>query len=270
MTAERDYIERRLDRIETQVAEILALLRIPTGGAPAPAHPAEPPPSPIPAPAGFPADIFGRGWKLTLPVGDGRKAMEIRQPALAGYTSRWCELNPDRRSVIFRAPHGAATTPGSSNPRSELREMNADGTRELYWSVTSGRHRMDIELAFNRTTKIKPDLVGAQIHGSDDDITVLRLEGTRLWITSGDTSHGHLLTANYRLGEPIAFGFDVEGGRVRYTYQGRPVPYEVKTTDGECYFKTGAYVQSNAKTAPGEDPAEYGEVQLFAVSTSHT
>lgn len=256
-----EYLEQQLDRIERKLDDVLAQLA---------GQPAQPPVTSPPAPAvRYPADIFGPGWKLTLPVLAGSKAREVRQPELATYSSSWCELNEAGDGVLFRANHGAATTSGSKNPRSELREMTPDGRTEHNWSATSGRHVMTVDLAVNRLTQVKPHVVVAQIHGEDDDVTVWRVEGSKLWITRGDDTHAHLALDGLQLGQRIRVGFDVEGGRVRYTLDGAVLPFEVKTTDGACYFKTGCYLQSNPSTAPGESAAEYAEVELFGVTVTH-
>lgn len=283
MTAPRGegFLEEKVDaalagiaRVEAQGAEILALLRAGHGGAaPVPDEPLPTVPPPAPAPAlAYPADLFGKGWKVTLPLlsDSGDKAWEVLQPALATYSSPSLELGPDRRSAIFRAHHGAPTTKGSKNPRSELREMTADGLRLRNFSATAGRHTLDVDLAVNRLTRVKPHVVVAQIHGGDDDITVWRVEGSKLWITRGDESHGWLALDGLQLGQRLRLGFTVEGGKVRYRLTGQQIAHELKTTDGACFFKAGCYLQSNPSTAPAEDPAAYAEVEIFSITTTHT
>ena len=134
-----DFIETQLDRMEAKLDQLLA--RTP-GSTPVPS------PTPAPDPAGpkYPADIFGPLWKLTLPVNG---AQEIKQPALATYTSKYCELNGARTGVVFRAWHGGDTTSGSKNPRSELRET-VDGKTEGYWVIEKGTHELHIVGAVNR------------------------------------------------------------------------------------------------------------------------
>lgn len=254
-----DYIETQLDRMEAKLDQLLAR---PSGGGTTP--PVEPPTVPS---VRYPADVFGTGWKLTLPING---AQEVKQPALATYTSKYCELNTVGE-VVFRAWHGGDTTSGSKNPRSELREMKSVGAEQAAWSSTSGRHRMVVEGKVTRLTKVKPEVVVAQIHDAEDDVTVFRLEGSKLWITAGDTTHGYLVDANLALGQDYTVGFDVTGGMVSFTYNGAPVPFKLKPakTNG-WYFKTGNYLQSNLTTAPSESTAEYAEVVLRSVSVTHS
>lgn len=258
-TSEPDFIETQLDRMEAKLDVLLA-----RGGTTPPPDTGPIPPAPS---VRYPADVFGTGWKLTLPING---AQEIKQPALATYTSKYCELN-SVGEVVFRAWHGGDTTSGSKNPRSELREMKSGGAEQAAWSSTSGRHRMVVEGQVTRLTKVKREVVVAQIHDADDDVTVFRLEGTKLWITSGDTTHGYLVDANVALGQRYTVGFDVTGGMVSYLYNGAPVPFKLQPsrTNG-WYFKTGNYLQSNPSTAPSESASEFSEVVLRSVSVTHS
>ena len=233
-----------------------------------------PAPGPTPAPAPgvrYPADIFGKNWYLTLPVprADGL-ATEIHQPALATYTSKYCELTPDRTGIVFRVWHGGATTKGSKNPRSELREEINDGAGHAAWSSTDGRHRMVVEGQVNRLTKVRPYVVIAQIHDAADDVTVFRVENSQLWITAGNTPHGYLLDPNFALGRRYQIGFDVSGGVISYLYNGKVVPYTLSAATTGAYFKAGNYLQSNPTTAPTESTDEYAEVVIYSVAVTHS
>jgi len=205
-------------------------------------------------------------WYLTLPTGKPGAPDTVKQPQLATYSSKFFEATPEGR--VCRVWHGGVTTKGSANPRSELRECNPDGSLAK-WSTTKGRHAMEVELQVNRLTKVKPDLVIGQIHGADDDVTVFRVEGSKLWITKGDEPHGHLLDDQFALGKPCRIGFVATGGVISYTYNGAQVPFTLKVKDSGSYFKTGAYLQSNPKTAPTESTTEYAEVLLRSVRVTH-
>ncbi|MFI7065490.1 polysaccharide lyase family 7 protein [Kribbella sp. NPDC050124] len=108
--------------------------------------------------------------------------------AIATY-SRDPYFKVDGNGVQFRAPVNGVTTSGSSYPRAELREMTDNGTKNAAWSSTSGTHTLTVKEAFVKLPAGKPHVVGAQIHGGDDAVTVFRLEGTKLYITNGDDSN---------------------------------------------------------------------------------
>jgi hypothetical protein len=222
----------------------------------------------------YPADLFGKAWKATIPFDDGDSdpyAEEVKQPALATYSSPALQCAADG-SVLFTVHHGAPTTSGSKNPRSELREMVSNGSTEYNWDGRSGEHSMEVELAITRLTPVRPHLVVAQIHGAGDDLTVLRAEGVKvdgkltdrikMWITNGDNTHGKYL-GEIKLNDRFKFSFIVKNGYVYYGWKGRWVSdYKVKATD-KCYFKTGAYLQSNKDTAPGESTKSSAQVRMF-------
>jgi len=228
----------------------------------------------------FPIDIIGSSnWKLTLPLAS---APEIKMPALSMYSSEWFHFNEAQDGVTFRAPTDGGTTTNSNNPRSELREMTADGKSNASWSSTSGNHSMEIELAVNALPiGSKPHVVTGQIHGSSDDITVFRVEGSTvdrsiasIWITNGNTTHGHLLTNAYHLGDKYRVGFKVSGGQIRYTFNGGghqgAVDYMQSKNFSGAYFKAGSYNQSGGNvTRLPDGSSDYAEVTIYALQVCH-
>jgi hypothetical protein len=191
-----------------------------------------PTPVPTPAPTGsvrYPADILGTRWYLTLPTGTQGSPDTVKMPAFATYSSKYLELTPAGDGAVFRVWHGGVTTSGSPNPRSELRECNADGSLAK-WSAAKGRHSMTVEGQVNRLTKVRPHCVVAQIHGASDDVTVARVEGDKLWLTDGDNTHAYLLDPAFTLGKRYSIGIDVASGVISYRYNGAPVPFTLKST----------------------------------------
>lgn len=214
--------------------------------------------------ANFPMDVVAsKNWKINIPL---RGAPEIVQPKLATYSSEWFHLNEAGDGVVFYCPTNGGTTPNSKNPRSELREMRDEGADEAEWSTSTGQHSMIFDLMVTELPAgTKPHVVIGQIHGGDDDLTVFRLEGSDLWITDGDTTHGHLVTDSYELGARIQVGFHVNAGVITYTFNGQPVDYSQKRKKSGCYFKTGAYNQAGGVG----DPNGYAEVVLYSVQVCH-
>jgi hypothetical protein len=233
---------------------------------------AAPKPDPRPGAVNYPADIVGKNFYLTIPVKDPVDgwAMEIEQPTLATYDSKYFLLTDDHTGAVFRVWHGGATTSGSKNPRSELREQTLDGLAHAAWSCTSGRHRLVVEGQVNRLTKVRPHVVIGQIHSATDDVTVFRVEADKLWITSGDNPHGYLLDPAFATGKRYKIGFDVSGGVVSFLYNDKVVPYTVNSSSTSNYFKAGAYLQSNPTSAPGESTDEFAEVVIYSVAVTHS
>lgn len=230
-----------------------------------------PPPPPVvdpPPAAKLPAQVLDLSkWKLTLPIkGDGTNPKEIKQPALATETNDWFKVVGD--GVAFRGPVNGFTTSGSSYPRSELREMNSDGS-QASWASNDGKvHTLTVTEAFNHLPNTKPHLVGAQIHDASDDISVFRLEGSKLYVTNGNDAHAFLADANYVLGTKYEAKFVVAGGKVQAFYNGKLVATIVKDFSG-AYFKAGAYTQANCTNSSPCSADNYGETIIYSLAVSH-
>jgi Alginate lyase len=268
------------------VAPLAACMLLLGCGSPAPNHPATVPSSTNDQGSGvpqapekrtncrYPGDVLDlRGWKLTLPIGTPDKPTqpeEIRQPELADFEiSPWFQPTADCTGVAFRAPIDAPTTSGSHYPRSELREMTADGSENASWSSTSGTHTMTVTEAFTGLPQGKPHLVGAQIHDDDDDITVFRLEGTNLYVTDGDNPNYKLITDNYVLGTKFEAKFVVSAGVVQAFYNGQ-LQATLAKNFSDAYFKAGAYTQANCERAAPCTPGNYCETVIYHLAVTHS
>lgn len=250
----------------------------------------------------YPSQVFDTSrWKITLPVSltGGGSPTEIHSPELARtHLPPWFRLaqDADGYAVAFRANHAGSdgvTTGGSSNPRSELREMLpryeiANSASSASWSSGDGRtHAMFIRQKVVRLTSVKPQTVVGQIHDTGDDITVFRVEGhqggsagnqgtpgvldthAQIWITNGDTSHGYLVDPNYELGTVFTVKFIVKDDVIAYEYNGVRLPYTQRKKVSGCYFKAGNYTQSHRGTAPNESTEAYAETWIYDLQVSH-
>jgi hypothetical protein len=153
--------------------------------------------------AQFPAQVLDlANWKLTLPVNAGGATtgapIEIQQPALAAYAQEpYFRVRGD--GVQFRAPVNGVTTAGSRYPRSELREMTNNGTRQASWSTTEGVHTMVIDQAITAVPATKPHAVAGQIHDAKDDVLTIRLERPRLFVDHNGTDGATLVAVRSNL-----------------------------------------------------------------------
>ena len=219
--------------------------------------------------ARLPAELLDlTNWKLTLPIGSSGSPTEIEQPELMTYElAPYFHLNPARDGVLFRAHAGGVTTSGSSYPRSELREMTNRGADLASWSTASGVHTMTITQAILQIPPVKPHVVAGQIHDSSDDLVMIRLEGTNLFVEGGGEDLG-TLKPDYQLGTRFTVRLNASGGRVRIYYDDLSTPkVDIARNASGCYFKAGAYTQSNPSR--GDAPDAYGEVVIFALDVTH-
>jgi hypothetical protein len=208
-------------------------------------------------------------WKVTLPLGEDEEPTEIFQPDLEGYShDPFFTVTEAGDAVQFRSPVNGVTTGGSSYPRSELREMEPGGGDEIEWDATSGTHTMTVREAFTHLPNDKPEVVGAQIHGGDDDVTALRLVGSELWVTEGDTVEHHLITDSYELGTVFELKYVVSDGQIEIYYNGE-LETTIENSGSTNYFKAGAYTQANCdKSSPCSDD-NYGETNIYELNVTH-
>lgn len=213
-----------------------------------------------------PAGIINlTNWKLTLPAG-GDEAAEVNQPKLAQFRDpRYFHVDATGDGVTFRAPVGGATTGNSEYPRSELREMTDGGKKQASWSGKSGTHVMTINQAITALPTGKPEVVAGQIHDDEDDVVMVRLHGSKLFV-EGDGKQIGVLDPAYQLGTRFTVQFVATRGQIRITYNG------IKTVGLEhggsgYYFKAGCYTQANDDNG-GE--GSYGEVVIHALTVQHS
>jgi hypothetical protein len=218
-----------------------------------------------------PADVLNlTNWKITLPTGSSGSPTEVKQPALDHFqVSPWFITADSCRAVQFRAAVNGVTTSGSSYPRSELREMTNNGASNASWSSTSGTHTLVVDGAFMTLPADKPHLVIAQIHDSNDDVSVFRLEGSSLYVTNGDTAHHKLVTSNYQLGTRFQAKFVVNGGQVK-AYYNNVLQTTISTSFSGAYFKAGAYTQANCTNSAPCSSSNYGQTRLYNVTVTHS
>ena|GEM_PF-843049 len=219
----------------------------------------------------YPAQVLDlTNWKETLPAGSSGSPTEIKQASLATYSnSQFFYPNTDCTGVIFRAPVNGVTTSGSGYPRSELREMKNDGKDQASWSTTSGTHAMFIDQAITSVPKTKRHVVAGQVHNSEDDVIVIRLEYPKLFVDiNGKT--GPTLDSNYTLGKRFTVKFLATNGQIKIFYNGSQTPvYTLSKSGSGNYFKAGAYTQSNCSKETVCDSSNYGEVIIYNLLVKH-
>lgn len=209
-------------------------------------------------------------WRLTLPIDTDRPGTpdEVAQPDLATFVDpRYFHVDESGRGVVFRAHCGGETTRGSGFPRCELREMTDGGTERADWS-TAGKtlHTMTMKVAITATPPVKSHVVCAQIHDPDDDLLMIRLEGTKLFIERNSVERV-MLNRKYKLGTPFDLKIQAGGGQVKVWHEGE-LRLDWSVSRPGCYFKAGCYTQSNPGKGDRED--SFGEVVIYELRVEET
>ncbi len=224
----------------------------------------------------YPYDVLNlQNWKLNLPIdANGTQtgtSLEIKRNKLDTFSlTPYFYNNADNTGVVFMANCGGSTTSGSGYPRSELREMTTNGTVNASWSSSTGVHTMEIDQAVTHLPDVKKHIVVGQIHDSNDDVIVFRLEGKKLFMDHNGAD-GTVLDNNYILGTRFKVKMVVSNNTV-YSYYNDILKETYPITFTGAYFKAGAYVQSSckgSKQVAGELCSAYGEVVIFKVTVTH-
>lgn len=208
-------------------------------------------------------------WELQEPVGSPGSPTTIPPSRLQGpngYQDAYFYTDARDGAMTFWAPEKGVTTPNSNYARSELREMNRDGSA-ADWAL-SGSHRMNATL---RVVSVTKNVCVGQIHlGSGGSSTKPLLElyyhangdivlGTENSPSGGQTPHtvGHV-----PVGRTWSYTIAVSGGNtVDLTVNGTTTHYGIPSSFQRYkqYFKAGSYNQSSSdSTTNGARVAFYG------------
>ncbi len=215
----------------------------------------------------MPAGVINlTNWKLTLPTGDDGDPDEITQPDLNRFRDpKYFDVDTLGDGVVFRAPVGGVSTGNSKYPRSELREMTAGGKKQASWSGESGTHVMTINQAITALPEGKAEVVAGQIHDDEDDVVMVRLHGSKLFVEADGRQVG-VLDPAYRLGTRFTVTFVATPGQIRITYNDLKT-VGLKRDGSDYYFKAGCYTQANEDNA---EEGSYGEVVIHSLTVQHS
>ena len=216
-------------------------------------------------------------WELQEPVGSTASPTTITSAALAaGFHDSYFFTNPSDGAMTFWDPENGVTTADSSYPRSELREMNADGS-PANWPV-AGTNMLSATVAVTQV----PDHVSiGQIHigtaiqtglaPSTKPLLELYYYSTgaiELGIeddpTSGQTSHP---ITDVPLGTRFSYSIELTGdGTITLSIDGAATTFTMPSgfSGYGQYFKAGDYDQT-----AGTDATVGATVKFYALAVSH-
>lgn len=232
-------------------------------------------------PNGVPADLsdvqFLKNWKITLPISftnDSNKAGEIKHPTLKTYSHPdYFTLGANGTSIVFKSiAGGARTSTGTAYARSELREMQSDGTTNAAWNCTGTSNGMSVRQKLLTTTKTdSPNATVAQIHDASNDNLMVKYFGPATGANgvsdtgvmearfNNDTTTVVLDTA-YKLGDEHTIDVTTTPSGMRVVYKNLRTGATKDTRNpatgkdiamvgvsGSCYYKAGLYIQTCSK-----------------------
>ena len=237
------------------------------------------------APKGLRADVAPGGnfdlsrWELQEPVGAPGSPTTISSAALlgpSGFQDDYFFTDKADGAMTFWDPENGVTTANTRFPRSELRELNADGTK-ANWPVT-GAHRLSATVS---VTQVPDHVCVGQIHCGKALQSGLAASTKPLlelyYYSNGDLKLGienspsggqtsHYIT-NVTLGTKFDYVIELMGdGTITLDLNGKKYTFTMPSSFagyGE-YFKAGNYDQS-----VGNDPTIGAIVRFYALKVTH-
>jgi hypothetical protein len=218
-------------------------------------------------------------WELQLPIGSAGDPTTIAPATLeGGFHDAYFFTDEADGAMTFFDPENGVTTADSSYPRSELREMNTDGTA-ANWAI-AGTNTLSATLAVTQV----PDHVcvgqihiGTAIEAGLEESTKPLLElyyyaSGAITLGIGDSPAGGQTSypiATVPLGAKFSYTIQLTGaGTITLTVNGTPQTFTMPASfEGYgMYFKAGDYDQ----TAEADAVATVGAtVKFYALQVSH-
>jgi hypothetical protein len=188
---------------------------------------------------------------------------------IAGYF----ELATGGTRAKLSAHLDGGTTPGSSYPRTEFRELELDGVTKKSFDPDSGTHYVKMLARLTKRPPNRPNIVLLQAHDASDDTAQLRVEGSNVKATINGTTVATLSTS-FTMNTDYYMMIKIVGSGSAST-----VAFYWGTTEaalttaaytsgsanrtGSWYLKCGAYGQSNSSYDSVSDGPFIVEVAKF-------
>lgn len=171
-------------------------------------------------------------------------------------------------TVQFEVQIDAPTTSGSKYPRSELRQVKADGTKASF-DAMSGTYSLQGSTRITHLPAVKPEVVIAQLFDGSRDRIAIRTQVINNKINlvvrvNGTTVQPYLATP-YIVGIEFDWKILVVDGIASIYFNHMDIPVITdqqlySTGTASWYFKAGCYSQTNSSIE--KDPSEYVSTEL--------
>lgn len=195
----------------------------------------------------------------------------------AGYSNspEYC-MTADRTAVQMRVNLNAPTTSGSSNPRTEYREMDSNGTSTNGWSPANGIGRQST-FRVTHAPANNQSVCCMQIHDESDDVLQILTAKVSGVLKIGYKKNGGSFVAidNYTIGNWVTVRWMYTSSSnisIWYHTGIDPVFSGAATTtissvshSGNCYAKIGTYPQSTSS----ESSSDYASAEFKKLGMYH-
>jgi Ca2+-binding RTX toxin-like protein len=230
-------------------------------------------------------------WDITIPVNPSGGVTGLAETVLSltDYSSPYFYANADG-SMTFMSPVVGATTENTYGARSELRELNPNGSIAA-WNLAEGG-TMSATLAVNSlpilTTGQEGKIMVAQIHGNSGELIRLYDDAGKIYFIGNNpasqyTSGTFQLTdaagnnPTIALNQQFSYMINAQGSTLTVkVYIGNDVYTSVTAINPDwqsetLYFKAGVYDGDAGTTGTDlKEASGYGQATFYGLDMSHT
>jgi len=222
-------------------------------------------------------------WKLQLPTSNGVLTCtggsvdeETPSQLAAGFTNAYFYTGSDG-AMVFWAPINGATTSGTTNPRSELREEIVPGNDGVNWTPY-GTHILAAQCKVLQVSPNTSKVIIGQVHGySGAALPTVKVYyssgksyGTVKTNSTDDGSDYDMPSVTVGLSNVINYTVQIVNGLVSVSINNKTNTYNLFQSDPNYtnetgYFKAGDYCQDYSCS----NPSNYGSRVAFYILTRY-
>lgn len=204
-------------------------------------------------------------FKIQTGISGGSAIIEKTQAQIGGgfaQSPEFC-MTTDQTAVQMQINLDAPTTSGSTNPRSELRQTDTNGTGTVGFAPAAG-YGEQCTLRFTHLPAVAKSCSGMQIHDASDDVLQIKTALVSGVLKIGYSKNGGSFVAidNYTLNSWITIRIMyISSTAVDIIYKvGKDYSLAGATTthltgvthSGNCYFKAGTYPQGTTSESSSD------------------
>lgn len=169
--------------------------------------------------------------------------------------------------VVFKQlVENGHTSANTKYSRTELRELQPNGTSNAAWDGRTGTHYMQGRSKIDHVPSAKPWVCFFQVHDSSSDLARVQTEDGAIICRRtppGGSEIRTVIASSYTIGAWIDWEMRIVSGTLTVKLNGATVLTAAGMGETGCYFKFGCYNQvSNASDGGGASPGEYCQVTV--------
>ncbi|HEX2551021.1 MAG TPA: heparin lyase I family protein [Nocardioidaceae bacterium] len=175
-------------------------------------------------------------------------------------------LDSNGDCVFKQYVENGRTSTNTKYSRTELRELQPNGTDKAAWNSGSGTFSDEAISKIDHVPSAKPWVVFFQVHDADSDFFRVQTEDGAIVCRRtppGGSEIRTVLRSSYTAGAWIAWKWQFDSGRLRIWLDGTVVLDVTGMSKTGCYAKLGCYNQVNNRSDGGSAPTgEYCQVTV--------